>query len=276
MKNLVIFLFGLALLFAGTACKKNQSYDLKPNLNVANDNILSHRPFINVFNMIVKASRDSALQQQHHSLIDSASVTLSPDNKKLTFIYSGTLCPDSVRRKGGFEVVLDTSFFVEGTKAFVTFKNYFEDSHYIIASDSMIFSNSTSDSKMVYTNYISDALITKDSLRVIHWNGLITFTLPPEILQNGNNPVQIEVNGSATGISSMGYGFRSTITSSLLEYLDCPWILDGKMELFIPDAVIRGGTIGFISKTTCNNLIDYDFEGTVYHWRISEPYLGPW
>jgi hypothetical protein len=267
-----LFLF---LLVGGllASCAKNKETDLKPCLNAANDIILIHRPFIFAFNMLIKASLDSALQSGYHATIDSAAVVLNPGKKKYTFSFTGKLCPDSVIRFGNFQAILDTGLYVQGSVTKIIFSYYSEDGHAVSASDSFVYEGSVPGSGLTFRNYINGAVITKDTARKIRWDGSFVFVAPADMLVQGTRNAVVSVDGSGQGTSSMGYFFQSAITSALRDSLSCPWPREGIITFQIPDAEPGGGSILFMAQTSCNNIIWYDFNGVIYHWWIRDKYL---
>lgn len=273
MKRLVLFLAVIVCLMGVDACKKNKETDLRPNLNAANDIMLAQRPFINAFNMLIKAALDPDLQSNYHAIIDSASVILDPGKKIYTFNYYGKLCPDSVVRAGSFQAILDTTLFFPGTTVKIIFISLLEDIHSVSGNDSLRFDGPGQGGELVFKNFISDAVITKDTIRIIKWEGNFTFIADPTIISQGTKNAIVRIEGSGQGTSSMGYMFYSSIANPLQDSLSCPWIKDGLISFYLPDGECKNGAIEFMAKTACNNRINYDFDGTVYHWWLKEKFL---
>ena len=138
MKRLMCFTLAVFLLTIVAGCKKNKQIDLKPNLNVANDQILANRPFIYVFQMLVKATTDSTLKATHHAVIDNATVGLDAKQQKYSFSFQGSPCADSVIRFGSFVATVDSGFFHKGTVINIAFLGYIEDFHQITGNDSIL------------------------------------------------------------------------------------------------------------------------------------------
>jgi len=260
------------LMFTMTGCKKNSSVDLKPSFNAANDVILSNRPFIYVFNMLVRAVTDSVLQQTHHAVIDSAELSFDHLTNQYVFQFSGKMGHDSVRRYGSFRATLDSNFFIPGTSVGITFQGYAEDSHSITGIDSILNTGISTDGKLGFVNSIREALISKDTIRVIRWQALQTCYLDPTVFSSHPDSALIRIEGSGQGVSSMGFTFSTTISTPLQDLLSCPWIRGGIIALSIPEAPVQTGTINF-SNPGCTDKVIYDFEGTIYYWKLKNKYL---
>jgi len=273
MNRLIIFLTIIVCLLAATACKKNKETDIKPNLNAANDIMLAQRPFINAFNILLKAALDPGLQNNYEATIDSASIFLSPDKKIYTFRYYGKRCPDSVIRTGVFEAVLDSSLFLPGNEVRIIFNNFYEDIHSVNGTDSLRYDGPGQDGELVFKNFITGAVITKDTVRIIKWKGEFTFLANPEIISQGTKNAVVMIEGSGEGTSSMGYIFYSFVASSLRDSLNCPWLKNGVITFDLPDGDCKNGSIEFMAKTACNNRINYNFDGIEYHLWLKEKYL---
>ncbi len=273
MKYLCIILVWVYLLGFTLACKKNQPYDLRPILNATNDNILSQRPFNYAFTMLLRACTDSVLMEVHQAFIDGATVYLSESGKKITFLFDGDLCQDSVIRFGSFIAVLDTNLFLDGAQIQFSFLDYFEDNHHIIGDYHLENSGINRDGKIGFTSRVDSAVITKDSIHNIHWEGELLYLVdPPSMLPNPEK-ILITIEGKGYGMSSRGYAFQSTITGPLADSLSCPWIHDGMIQIIIQDGDVRSGTIEYMGKSGCDDRVDYNFEGRLYHLWINDKYL---
>ena len=273
MKKLANFTLIVFLLALTAGCKKNQQIDLKPNLNVANDQILANRPFIYVFQMLVKAVADSSLAATHHAVIDNATVSLDAEHQKYSFSFQGNPCADSVIRFGTFVATVDSGFFHKGTVINIAFPGYIEDFHRITGNDSIL-SQGLVNGEYRYENFITGAEITKDSIHTIQFRAVYEISVSLSILVLGANQTVITFNGSSSGISSAAHPFTAEITKSLSLYEICPpWIIDGLIAFSISGVEVKAGTIEFMSKTSCSDEIKYDFEGNIYYLRMNDKYL---
>jgi hypothetical protein len=271
--RLLPVLLMLGIMHSETGCKKDLSVNLKPTLNVANDNLLVQRPFIAIFNMMVKAATDTALQNSHHAVIDGAEVTLDTTGKQYLFSFPGDLCPDSVFRYGGYMAVTDTGFFVEGSLTRIVFYGYAEDNHRITGSDTIINQGLAGGVKLVFRSQMSDVTVVKDSVRNIHWQGVHLFSVDQSVAWLGSVNAAVSIDGFGSGISSMNYAFNSSVTASLQENLSCPWIKTGTISFTMEEGDVKTGTIRFMAGQLCNNRVDYDFEGNLYYLWLNNDYL---
>ena len=252
--------FTLVLL---SGCKKNHEYDLRPNLNAANDQILANRPFLYVFQMLVKATTDSLLQTTLHATIDGSKVTLDSKKQKYIFAFQGEKSDDSVTRIGSFTAMVDSGFFHQGTVISMTFQGYGEDGHLVTGHDSIV-CNGILNGTCVYHDFITGAVITKDSVRIIQFSAGYEISVTPSAVFQGITQSVITCIGTSSGISSGGYPFTAGITSPVTLNEFCPWISDGVISFSIPGADIPTGTIEFMGKTSCNGKVNYNFEGNSY------------
>ncbi|MCK9220085.1 MAG: hypothetical protein M0P47_08565 [Bacteroidales bacterium] len=271
MKKSPFVFFALLLTLSCISCKKDKEYDMHPNLNVADDVILLHRPFLYVTQMLVKAVVDSTLKAAHHTIIDSALVTFDPTNNKYIFEFTGKLCLDSVVRNGSFTAQVDTNFFNQGAVTKIIYHQYFEDIHLITGNDSMVCTGLQNGSYQ-FDRFITDAVVSKDSLHAIQWMAKLHFSVTESVVTHGLSNSVMLFTGSSSGFSSGGYTFSTEITRSLAVW-NCPWIRDGLISVEIPDLPFSNGTIEFMAGTLCNSAIKYDFEGNLFLLWMKEKFL---
>jgi hypothetical protein len=273
MNRTVCITFVFLLLASLAGCKKNKKeIDLRPDLNVANDLVLSNRPFVYVFTLLVKAASDSLLQATHHAVIDGASVNLDAENRKYTFYFFRTLGSDSTIRDGAIAASVDSGFFNKGTRISIDFQAYCEDTRQVTGSDSIVCTGLLN-GQFLYDNVITGAEILKDTVRKILFDAEYKIAVDVDVVAQGAIQTAIRFGGNSRGTSSLGYSFTSETTRDLTVYTLCPWIVDGIMAFSVPAAEIEAGTIEFMAKTLCNDKMDYDFAGNIYHMRINGKYL---
>ena len=271
IKSLLLLISVLTAIF--TSCKKNKSYDLNPDINVADDVVLSECAYQYVFFMIAKAVMDPVVQQSHQAWIDSGQITFYPAENKYLFSFSGKLSADSVRRNGKFEAVLSGNFFEPETVTNVSFSAYFEDYQQIEGKDSIVNNGILAGNRMAFSNYISGRIIKgPDQSTVVYWESLKHYTSPVIVITPGNELV-FYASGTGSGKSSKGYSFTESVTDSLVFMSGCPWILSGMISLSIPDIEIPTGTISFIPDDGCSDKMIYDFEGNLFYYRKTQEFL---
>lgn len=100
MKKKSIIFTGLILLCLFYLCRKNSTYDLKSNVNVANDVILSVSSITAIFNLLIKARLDSSLVLTGYAQIDAANITYDSAKREYDFGFGTRISPDSVQRTG--------------------------------------------------------------------------------------------------------------------------------------------------------------------------------
>lgn len=267
-----LFLYLLVLVFM-VSCHKNKEVDLKPDVNVANDVVIAECAFKYIFNMIVKAQTDQALQANHVDWIDSAWVIYNPNQNEFIFEYSEKMCQDSVRRNGKFEAKFDSGFLRPGSKTMVLFESYYDGNESIHGMDSIVNNGIASGNRMVFTNYVKNGMILKGLAN----NAVITWSSETQFITNANSfnqpgDITFLMGGTCEGISSKDYSFSATL-DSLMYIINCPWILAGKIHLSIPGAEYSTGIVDFIPNDGCSNKMIYTFEGSTFILWKNPQYL---
>jgi len=250
------------------SCHKNTEVDLKPNMNVANDVVISECAYKYIFNMIVKAQINPALKANHVTWIDSAWVSYNTSESEFVFEFSGKMCQDSVQRSGKFEAEFDSSFLKPGSTTMVLFDNYYDGTNRIDGTDSIVYNGITTGKRMVFTNYIEHGTILKGSANytTITWSSERQFSTDANSFAQPGNIIFL-MEGTCTGISSKDYSFSATL-DTLTDNINCPWILGGIIHLSIPGSGYTTGTVDFITNDGCSNKMKYTFEGnTFYLWK---------
>ena len=263
----------LVILFL-ISCGKNESVDLNPSLNVANDIVISQRMMLNAFRMLVRAVHDPELQQTHQNYFDGASVSFDPSVNKYTFLYMGTRCPDSVLRTGSMTAILSGPFGEPGTVIRFGFANFSEDTWQVSATDSLV-NTGVSGNVLSFSNTFRDAVIVKDTVGAIRFDADLVWQVPEPV--SPENPAAVmSVTGTITGISSRGYPLSANISAQLSVAVfpeTCPWTREG--TLTFPSADLPGGAglIRFPGLNSCNDSVYYDLGHTTYRWRMKSNYL---
>ncbi len=262
----------LVLLMAAgmPACKKATQADLNPNLNVANDILISERPLINSFTMLLRATTDTLLQLTHDGMIQNAWVTYNPGQMQYSFKYFGTASPDGVVRSGRIDAALTGDFFAAGTSVKFTFQGYTEDGMPISGIDSLL----CTDHQSGLAVYRNSAVLTiiKDTIGTIHAQIDLKYRIPLYAPMGYENAV-VQIEGSDSGTSSKGYSYLSSVSDTLSAPMNCPWICSGSIGLTIPGAPQPTGVIVFVSGQGCSDRVDYQFGETVYQWKMEKLYL---
>jgi len=247
-------------------------YDLRPDLNVANDQILANRPFVYFFRLLVLAADDSLLNTVHQSVIGGAFVTCDTAGSRYFFFFTGGMGADSVVRIGTIEAGTDSGIYHKGSRIWIRAGQYYEDNHRVTGTDSIVCTG-ISGGLYLYDDHIPGAVIMKDSLRTISFNADYRVTVSRNIAANRENRSVLTFEGTSSGISSGGYPYTCTVSPGLSVSEACPWIKDGIISFSIPGVDIPAGTIEFMAKTGCNENVRYNFQGTVYDLQMDEKHL---
>ncbi len=262
------------ILLSVTSCNKSRTYDLGPDLNVANDFVITQRIVVNSFRMLVRAASDPGLTQTHQAFFDGASVIYDPSHEKYTFFYYGIYSPDSVFRSGSVEVVLTGDLFTSGTKAELRFVNYSEDGMPFTCTDSLI-NTGTSASGYAFENRVSSGLVVKDTIGSIAFSAAFSFTLDPPMPPDP--AASIKVTGSLDGVSSKGFPFSTTISvpfETAVFTTRCPWTRSGMTLVSLSNSTGNQDGIYFPGPASCNDSVYYNFGVTTYRWRMKPKYLA--
>jgi hypothetical protein len=266
MKKLTrIILYLWVLLFMASCSKKNKEADLKPDLNVANDAVIAGSAFNYIFNMVVKAQSSQELMTNHVALIDSAYVVYSTGESEFVFTFNGKMSSDSVRRTGKFEAEFDSSFIRPGSTTMILFDSYYDGYDLVNGMDSIVCNGINSSNKMQFTDYVKHGLVLKGLAdnAVISYSSETQYLTDADAFTKPGTKVFL-VNGNCSGVSSKQYGFSGVI-DSLTDNTGCPWILDGTINLTIPNADYTKGTIDFLPGDGCSNKLKYNFEGNIFY-----------
>lgn len=264
-----------ALLALPVSCGKSEKIDLNPNLNVANDIVISQRLVLNAFRLLVRAANNSGLLQTHHAFFDGASVTWTPGLKKYAFQYFGANTPDSVMRSGTIEAVLSGNLVDPGTRIGFSFTNYSEDAMHFTSTDT-VENTGISGTDLTFSNSIPDGVVVKDTAGTIRFTADLHYTLPVNPT-GGMSQAVIMVTGNFAGTSSRGHVFSSAISVPLVFPVFtsvCAYMRDGTVPFSITGHEGIAGTITFPPVQSCSDSVYYDFGGTVYRWRMKQNYLA--
>ncbi|MCX6286463.1 MAG: hypothetical protein NTY96_05060 [Bacteroidetes bacterium] len=270
-----IVLTAIILLTAAAGCKKkNSSFDLSPNLNVADDIVFTERGLFHTFGLLLKANLDTTIMHQGVGTIDKAIITYNSVVRRFSVFYQNKYCADTVLRNGNIIINLNGDFFSAGTVAIITFRKYSEDSRQFIGKDSLVNHGLSSGSITTYVSFINGLLITKDSLLSTRWNSNLEYSIPPILKILPDSLMPLTISGSAIGLSSSNYGFSFQISEPLVDNLYCPWIRSGVMQLSTPSLQVTTGTIEYVNQAKCNDRVTYNFEGSIFEWWINRKKLS--
>jgi hypothetical protein len=270
-----IFILILVLLTGACSisCKKNHEADLKANLNVADNIVIAEEVYNHIVLMTVQALKDPLLKAQGFLYLDSGYATFDSVKNKISFYYLNKLSPDSVSRKGKYEVAMSGDLLLAGSHALVTFTNYFSDNQEVTGYDSMV-NSGIMNNKVTFKNFIFYGQITRSVPDSILWQSSNYFKYDPSVFIPGSGSYSVLISGDASGTSANGYKFTVSIHDSLIWSSDCPWYKGDKLSLGISDVDVPTGIIRFNPAGNCTDDILYDFEGNVYYTRMNGLFLS--
>ena len=263
MKRFLFFLLGILIFFIFHSCKKNQSFQLAPNVNVQDDIVIAQSAYTWAFNLLIKARLDTALSSTGHSVIDSAVATFQPADQKYSFDYYSVKCCDSVVRRGKIEVEYTGDVLQKGSSCNIFFQNYYEDDDPVSGIDSIVNEGVNSANQMVFKNYITNGLISKylgggviSYSAVNHYKAALSSLIPGQ-------DILFLISGNSSGRSSKGYAFTASIQDTLLDSFSCQWIRGGVVRVHVPDVDVTDGTLDFREEDGCSDTIYYNVNGIV-------------
>jgi hypothetical protein len=264
IKKTVLFLLGLIILFFVQSCKKNRSYDLGPNVNAANDVILSISSYSTIFNLLIKARLNSDLQNTGHATIDGTDIRYDSTKRQYHFIFDAVDCPDSVNRNGEIRVNVSGDILQAGSSAAVIFDYYSEDRGTVSGNDSITNNGINQQGQMVFSNTISNGYMFK-----YYGPGAILANLSNQYKTDASSltsgqDILFLVTGSISGQSSRGYWFSASIRGALQDAISCSWIRGGIIDVHVPAAQVPDGYIDFVASDGCSDTLYYTFNESLF------------
>ncbi len=273
MKKISLLLAGILLLFFFQSCKKNKAYDLRPNVNVSNDVILSVSSYTTIFNLLIKARLDPSLTLNGYAFFDGANIFYDSVTPEYEFGFGSYLSPDSVQRSGWITVLMSGDMLYKGSYAKVSFLNYFEDYGMVSGTDSIVNEGVDALNQMVFSDHISNGSIDKGlGGGVIIVNINTTYKAPNSTLIPGG-VILFLMQGTLSGVSSKGHPFSAYILDTLKDAVSCPWIEGGIINVHVSDAQVQDGHIDFISSDGCSDVIWYYCDDSSFKVRKNKYYL---
>jgi hypothetical protein len=258
MKQMSSLLALLFLLGCFSSCKKNTTVDLNPNVNCANDVILSVSTFSNLFNLLIKSRLDSTISSTGTGMVDGVPVSYNLALKEYTLFFNGSVFPDSVIRSGVIRMKATDDVLQAGSVITLTFQSYYEDYAPVEAIDTIVNMGINTDGKLEFYNHVTLASIGQyvygGTIRV----GLHQYFIADGLLTPGRD-ITFYLKGTMSGMSSKGYAFSATIRDSLEDALSCPWIRSGIIDVYVPDSQVTQGYIDFVASDGCSDIIWYYF-----------------
>lgn len=273
MKKISILSLGIILLFFLYSCKKNTSLDLNPNVNVANDVIISISSYTAVFNLLIKARLDTSLAKHGYASIDSANITYDSLKMEYDFDFDLAISPDSIKRSGRIAVLVSGDILQKGSYARVFFQSYYEDNGLVKGIDSITNEGVNAFSQVVFSDNISHGSINKAvGGGTINVDITVKYKTLTSSLVSGKD-ILFLVQGNISGLSSKGHTFSASIRDTLQDSFSCPWIKGGIIDVHVPEVEIPDGYIDFMAGDGCSDVIWYYFNDSEFKVRKNQFYL---
>lgn len=247
------------------SCKKNKEINLNPNVDAANDVVMAESNLRFVFDLLLKAEKDSLLWKTGNSQIDSSSVLADTLTRMLYFDFSSIECPDSIVRTGRIMVSYQGRLFHKGYHSVVTFVNYVVDINPY--SGTYTLNNRGLNDKKAWEVSVDcpDGAILKmvDGASTTYTcQSMFVFDSVSALTNSSFSWYMI---GELTGRGWTGYPVSATIPDSLIASMTCPWIVSGKINMTVSGAEITDGYIDFIDDGKCNPKTIYNFGGNIFY-----------
>lgn len=274
MKKLLLLLMIISLVVINQSCRKNTTYNLSSDVNVANDAVLSISSYTSIFNLLIKARLNSSLTSRGYAFIDGANISYNSGNQEYDFGFGSQLSPDSVQRNGWIKIVMSGDILQQGTYANVSFPNYYEDYGQVSGTDSIVNEGINVLNQMVFHDYISQGTIDKGM-----GNGILTVNINEKIKVQASSIIPGQdilflIQETISGKSSRGYTFYASTRDTLLNSISCPWIKGGIIDVHISDVKVPDGYIEFGKNKGCSDVIWYYFENSAFRVKKNKYYLS--
>ena len=264
----------ISLIIIGSmSCKKgSEETDYRPNLTVANNQVIAERAYSQVFNLFFMVVSDSVLKTEGSNIVFGAECTYeeTPEIKYIIdYKQYYTICPDGTRRKGMITATLDKDFSVTGAVAELSFSAYTMDSLRLEGNNQINNSGISASMFQMYEHTIPSAtliFISNIGETPYQWESQKNFTY----VEGMGTPTDFsddlfEISGEASGVDVNGVAFTVVIDELLGDYFNCRWIRTGKTLLSMPNLEISSGYIDYIGEENCTNQVMYYFNGNPFY-----------
>jgi hypothetical protein len=255
-------LIGMSFFFI--SCEEDPGKSIEENIQATTDIVIAEISYWDVYNIIDKAARDSALWKTGVTYIDSADIFLNIASNGFSIQYGtdSVLCPDGKYRSGSIEVSLSGDYMDPGTVLTIAFLQYRVGSYALSGTQTLnnLGKNSNDEWEVqmsVSNGQVSgpEGVIAFSTQKTFAWiQGLDT----PEAL---NDDVYIARSGGTTsGTTASGVAFQVSITTDVRYERICKWISSGVLQIDLTGLLLNNGTADF-GDGTCDSKVMVNFDG---------------
>lgn len=274
LKRILFVLMFFAAFWLNSCKNKINEVDYNPNVSCSKDYIRAEDAVFEIVNSFLKGVHDTAVINSGSAYIDACSVWYYADEDSMKFDYGSVnrMCQDDKFRRGHFDVTFDGNVFDEGVTADINTDSLLVDdfpaeAHIQITNLGMINGDMPDYSLKVLSSaiYMSDTNVTNKVS--ITTDFLMTWEegwQTPEMHEDD----RFMITGTASGFSRNLLDFTVSIQDSLESELDCWWIESGISQITVPSAEFQTGTIDYIAADSCNNEINFYFNGNLFYDQI--------
>jgi len=271
VKGTFYILVSVLFIILISCTNNNKEIDYNPNINVSVETVWGQLAFTDVFNYVFAASKDTGLLNTGYSEINGAEVyfTAAPaPHMKFKFGNYFQLCPDNCIRRGEFNAAFDGDFSDPGTKATITYKDYYFEYIRLNANHHISYEGKNQDQDDFFNNVISSGnLLVMDSVSPwgYSWNAnqqLVWVDGMDTPLEPGDDVLVI--SGSSSGKASSGTDYQVEVSSALVNVFSCPWIPSGVQNISTPGLLVTSGQIDFHESDSCSNYVWFYFDGNPF------------
>lgn len=271
MKNLIILLLCLPLLWLSSCDNKSVEVDYNPNVSAAKDYIRAEDAILEIVNSFFKGINDSLVVDHGYGYIDACDVSYQTAGNYIDFGYGSVnrLCQDNKFRRGMFTATLTGPGLQDWTGADIETDSLLVDD-VLVEAVIQILDLGVNESNLpeFSLKVISSNIMLTDSAKI---NGVRLMTDFKLVWAEGSLTVPVheddlyQITGTASGFSTDGIEFATIIQDPLYNYVDCFWISRGTNLITIPSAAFPTGDIDYITDDGCFNEMHFYFNENLFY-----------
>jgi hypothetical protein len=270
-KNISLILLSLPVLLLSSCKTSSSEIDYNPNVLSAKDYIRAEDELMEVVNSFYKGIHDTLVLNNSYGYIDACDVSYIPSQNTIKFSYGtiNRMCQDDKFRRGVFTAVFNGEVFQEGVTATLVTDSLFVDDYLFEATMEIKYNGLNGRLIPEYSLKVDTSLIMLPDTNKVNGVSLKTdFLLTWE--EGFATPAVheddlYEITGTASGVSTNGYIFSTSVTEPLFNYLDCFWIAQGINSITVATAAFPTGTIDYITGDGCNNEFFFYFNDNKFY-----------
>lgn len=270
-KSIILILLLLPLLWLSYCKTESTEVDYNPNVLTSKDYIRAEDEVYEIVNAFLKGIYDSLVVNDGYGYIDACEVIYEQGDNALIFSYGevNRMCQDNKFRRGLFNADFSGDVFSVGVTATIKTDSLFVDDYLIEASMKIKNLGLNGNNLPQFSLIVDTSLVMlPDTTKT---NGVSLKTEFLMVWEEGSlTPAVHEddlylITGTASGVSSEGYEFSTTVLDPLYNYVDCFWISQGINQITVPSASVPTGEIDYILDDGCFNEFYFYFNDNLFY-----------